>query len=463
MSHISSSNQSYSSILSGEILKGIETILQKQVGSSYSTPNIQRTKLPTFQDYHLKLLNESKIEPKIDRLCNWANIMGRTKRQTLQAIQYHPFYHLIMLTLNEQEEQHPKSKSRPCFQILSGRFIPIRIRETILSRYSNLQLVKSIINISIDLTLPVNLFVITSDIWSDFDLLEVLGKVRLILTTIWILYRHQIRKTNSIQYPINIFFYPTKFKKKLPFENHLDEKTISFLKSEAYLAQKEGYQIGISNYETTTSVAEVNSAMCNNGKHKWVVIWREEDWTSRLCHELIHFYNLEKVELPNLGKYFAINNQLPVNPAELVTETQTYFLWTVFRGIMFVFSSQGNLKQQVDKWIEMDREHQIRVASRLLNYYKKKNIGDIKGGLSSLLGNDPNLIVNINSNAFYYYFMRGCIWIEIDDVVLDLLIPGRQISSDRLVSNLLIKMPIFDELCFSFLVETNTTSLQFYP
>jgi len=44
-----------------------------------------------------------------------------------------------------------------------------------------------------------------------------------------------------------------------------------------------------------------------------------------------------------------------------------------------------------------------------------------------------------------------------------LLIPGRQISSDRLVSNLLIKMPIFDELCFSFPDETNPKSLRFYP
>ena len=413
------------SILCENIFQSAKKIAKKQ----YNVPiEIYKTQLPIFPKHHISLFqSNSKLSffiAAIERTSTLASIF--------HMIQYHPFYHRIMSEVNKVEQTMPYYESRPCFQMLSGGFIPIKIRETIFSHYKYL----SVLTSKIDGTV-VNLHVITRELWDDTALLEVSAQVKLILLTVWSVY--SVKKIS----PINIFFYPTKFKKKLPKQDHFGPKVLAFLKSEARMAQREGYRIDISNYENTTSVAEVNSAMCYRGYG--IVIWREEDWTSRLCHELIHFYDLEKVRLPDIGKKFAVNNQVPVNPNELVTEAQTYFVWTVSRTVQ-----QNVDRDQIRRWIGEDQYHQIHMAYRFC-----KRVG------LSLSTDEP--IVNINSNAFYYVVLRGCLWINIDETVLDLIIPNRNLSVEQLSQNLADKITIFRNVVRRNDSKHILDSLCFYP
>lgn len=422
------------SILCENIFQSAKKIARKQ----YDVPTeIYRTQLPIYPKHHISLFQgDSKLS-----FFTSANIF--------QMIQYHPFYHQIMSEVNRVEQTMSCYESRPCFQMLSGGFIPIKIRDTIFSYYKYLSVLTSEID-----DIVVNLHIITRQIWDDAALLEVLAQVKLILLTVWSVY--SVKKIS----PINIYFYPTKFKKKLPKLDHFDPTVLAFLKSEARMAQRKGYRIDIDNYENTTSVAEVNSAMCY--RDYGIVIWREEDWASRLCHELIHFYDLEKTRLPDIGKKFALNNQVPINPNELVTEAQTYFIWTVFRTVQ-----QNVDRDQIRRWISEDQYHQIHMAYRFCKRVGLSLSTDepvVFNNCSELSHhNNGAKCININSNAFYYVVLRGCLWINIDETVLDLIIPNRNLSVEQLSRNLVDKIGVFGNV-----VKRNDSrhiidSLCFYP
>jgi len=424
-----------------------EITLHGRTFQNYSVPKIihyQHSDLPKLDNHHISLLQTINIETQNAMIWRLLKFLQRTplnKHQIYHCLQYHPLYHQIISQFNNIESNLIHKKILPerlCFDILSGRFVPLKIRETILSKYLHQQTVIFEVPIpskSLNKAVKVVLTIVSKQPYTSNELLKVIEKISKILQTVYSLYNDKI--SHNINNNLILYFYPTNFKKQLPKQASC-HKINTFLKQEAQLLQKEGYCINPNNYQTTTSVAEVNSALCFLSPIKndrYMVIWRKEDWTNRLLHELVHYYDLEKVKLPSLYKVkensgFSINNQVPVNPNELVTEIQTFYLWLVYLAYTYDYDEQAIFQR-----LTRECKHIIRKAKLLLRHYDVNTVNQLTVG---------DKVININSNAFYYYILRGLAVCYLDAAIFYLAVPNLTVTNDEIINSLRNKLRLFD-------------------
>lgn len=420
----------YSVLMEERLLKHIinDTKIVKNNLIPTQITSIKYRQLPKIANHHLTFISRCKLPPNIIKFLNTL-----TDKEKYQCLQYHPLYHEIISHLNAREyDLKHLLPNRLCLNVLSGKFVPLKLRDTVLSNYIHHYQISFLVG-----KRPVQLNLITKTYFDPNQLGDTIDKISLILQIVNILY--QIPKTE----PVVIYFYPTKYKKHLP---EVSPNIINFLKGEAQILQNKGLKIGVHNYEKTTSVAEVNSALCSIGREKYIVIWREEDWTNRLLHELIHFYNLEKIETPHLTLGLNINNHIPINPNELITELQTFYLWMVYLAIINRYNNQEIVARYL-----AERAHLIEKAKLFLHHYDVQYF-------SCLKKRDKESMININNNGFYYYVLRGLAMSEVDDPLIRAIVPRLSIKTSEFLRSLSLKVGPFDHLLWS----KDNNKLNFY-
>ena len=320
---------------------------------------------------------------------------------------YIEFYQqLIKFSLNYLSKEHYP---------VNSYFMPLKIRRRLLRAYNN----QRSYQISIDVKNKANINTNTSDKFilnlhiRDCCLtptgdLEIIQTITLSCFTLLWSYREILDRFNqSADFDsrvINIYYYPTKFKKQLDVG-----VGVGLDGGEVEMARILGQYIARSNVlmnaqrETilgAVTPAEVNGAYCYRDsvkRHRYIVIFRKEELAKTVVHELIHYFGLEVCVVPDLtsAKYFnlPVSQVFPVYPGELVTELQTWPLYLLLLSIDRYFSySKANLKTVIYDELQYGRQ--------LVDNILQANATNFKDFMNG------QKLLNFNSNFIYYYLFK---------------------------------------------------------
>lgn len=231
----------------------------------------------------------------------------------------------------------------------------------------------------------------------------------------------------SYKKEINLNYFATPFKKETV--NECNPKLDYYLKIAVKYYQNLGFKYNLEKISNTISTVNVNGGMTNHVNNT-IVIWRCEEFYKVLTHELIHYFELEKIKLPNLVKYFNINisNTYPIYPNETITELQTFYLFYVYLTIT------NNLNTvKLRNMIRYEQKYQLSKIRQLLNHNKIRSLNMIWNN------SDPKNTINLNCSFVYYYLFKALVLSDINMVVYRLIKPSLKCSKfyiNELVSHI---------------------------
>jgi hypothetical protein len=164
------------------------------------------------------------------------------------------------------------------------------------------------------------------------------------------------------QLPIRIFWFPTKFKKKIP----TDKKSLD--------------------------VNEINSACTIHYQiipNSYVVLYRREEAKKVLFHELVHLFHLD-ANIPSSLEYkirnrYNLNLRLPCSLAETYAE---------FMGCLLnIYYISNGIPELFHTYLAIEQAFSLYQVNKILKFFYIDNINDL-----SKLNSDTNLMT--------YYFLK---------------------------------------------------------
>lgn len=155
------------------------------------------------------------------------------------------------------------------------------------------------------------------------------------------------------------------------------------------------------------SSQHVNSGASLSGSY--LMIWRREEITKVLIHELIHYLNIDLKYDKNINKIIKNNigaYKYPILINESITEILTQFLHSVYISIYQKGSLLDNVKtiynyEQIFSWYQF---------SKIMNFF---NISNFNQDLI-------NQNFNQTSNVFAYYILKSILTINFPQIILNI-------------------------------------------
>ena len=241
--------------------------------------------------------------------------------------------------------------------------------------------------------------------------------------------RYCYKVTDSQQLQIHYVMSP--YRKYLQFytpREHIDRYLIPLLKN---MDNNDNYNYR--QFWNPLSPLHVNSGVTVKAhNYKFITIWRQQEFTKVLIHELIHYYNLEKscnIMLPEVN----ISDNYPRIPKELLTELQTWYMY-------ILYIDRPHNDQTLVGMLNKQRYHALIVVYRILRHYNMTNIGQL---FDQRKPNDYT--INVNSSTMYYYVYKALVLFEGGRQLENLLIPLQPVPTSINI-NPKLGMQILDKL-----------------
>lgn len=276
--------------------------------------------------------------------------------------------------------------------------------------------------------IKINGIVLSFNVWWNCKLTEYQQKLLIHQTSLAVyilLFLNNISGKTTRKKQINLNYFATPFEKQIIEENNpkLDE----YLKLAGNYYQNIGFKYNLKKIQNTISTINVNGGMTNHSENL-IVIWRSEEFIKVLIHELVHYFRLEKIKLPNLVEYFNINisNTYPSFPNETITELQTFYLFYVYLTVVNKLS-----KIKLISMIEHEQKYQISKIRQLLDHNRIKSFDMIWDN------SDPKNTINLNCSFIYYYVIKALVLSDINLTVYKLVKPLYDCSNDHYIMELI--------------------------
>jgi len=158
------------------------------------------------------------------------------------------------------------------------------------------------------------------------------------------------------------------------------------------------------------SSQNVNSG--SSSSNIFIMIWRREEFTKVLIHELIHYLDLDVKyddSFNNIINYQLGNLNFPVIINETITEIQAQLLHTIF--ISFIKGKTFNKSFDYFKTLyNYELIYSLYQFSKIMNFYSIKEF------------NEKNLTEKFNqtSNVFSYYILKSILTLNFGDILFEL-------------------------------------------
>lgn len=274
----------------------------------------------------------------------------------------------------------------------------------------------------------INGIILSFNVWWYSKLTDTQQKILVHQTSLAVyilLFLNNISGKATPKQQINLYYFATPFEKHLIKETNpkLDE----YLKLAGKYYQDIGYKYNLKKIQNTISTINVNGGMTNHVNNT-IVIWRSEEFNKVLIHELVHYFKLEKINLPNLVEYFNINisNTYPSFPNETVTELQTFYLFYVY---LTVINNLSNV--ELENMIELEQEYQISKIKQLLNHNQIKSLDIIWDN------SDRQNTINLNCSFIYYYLIKALALSDINLTIYKLIKPMYKCNNNNYIMELI--------------------------
>jgi hypothetical protein len=306
------------------------------------------------------------------------------------------------------------SPEKHLYNASNSVFIPLDIRDWIYCNCVN----KYTIQLSVN-SYNVVLYIYSNQFVDQHQLMKTLRETTLAINVVTSLYKTRLSRQNI--HDIEINFMLTPFDKILieyptrKYSSLVDELAAKYEHKQLYNAELS---------HKTITPRNVNSAMCSKSRqHSFISIWRTEEYPKVLIHELIHFFELEKV-IPSISVTKILG--LPVSDTfsdqglELATECQTWMLHIAF---MMLYKDPMDLRGYV-QMVETEQKFAIYQAAKILNYFGVGSVSEWK-----------KTVLNINSSAVYYYILKAAVVNNLSDKLAIMLMNPKYVfgGSNNLV------------------------------
>jgi hypothetical protein len=362
------------------------------------------------------LLNPSRpVERDLKEL--FLNGTIKTYQDLIELIHLYPDLAVILEVLQKAPAGFaPYRAKRRELMFLTGLFIPIDIKDYVLEHDTN----------CCQYLLTVGVHEVEINLWSHPSLSETeeRGILRDIVLAIRLLtnsYRQQIKPEK-----ISLYYFDTPHRKTLLRSGGrpLNRRLKAYLKRVATDLALIGHRINPDKIDTSVSIREVNSALCNYGRNKYIAIWRREELTKVVSHELIHYFRLEKVELPDLAKLFKLNvsDTFQSFPIELITESQCWFL-----HLLSLKVRHGYTDREMRRVIALEQRYALAKIGQVLSH------NGIDRWAKFWNGARPTDTINCHCSLVYYYILKALLVSRISETLLDLIVPNRTSTPEAIV------------------------------
>jgi hypothetical protein len=245
-----------------------------------------------------------------------------------------------------------------------------------------------------------------------------------------------LRKTYQIPdttIPLHIIFVMTPFKKKLNcfLKNEMiDQLLIKNLRGIHSL------EYNYCLFDNPITNLNVNTGVTVHSRDSYITLWRTEEFTKVLIHELIHYYHLEKGdEFPPLE--LNISNNFRHASKELFTELQTWYIYTVYQLSHYEHAN-------VQFILDYERTYALMVMHDILSSYGIHQ-------LTQLVTADDRHKINVHSSVIYYYVFKAFMLSHVDPLLEKLLFPSRTCDECRHKYTILVRKRLTDLLHSSHL------------
>ena len=187
-----------------------------------------------------------------------------------------------------------------------------------------------------------------------------------------------IRKLFDNKKKLTIYYFDTKFEKKIPNEKN----------------------------------KILNEFNCNSGASfvgEYIMfVWRREEYMRVLIHEMIHsflgdFFLINNIYNIKLGEYFCIENNGNINMNETYTETIATIINMIYRSLI-------DNNNDINEYFMNELEHSIRVLVGIMRYYRYKSIDE-------LMRVDGCKEMKQKTSVFNYYVMKPFMMVNVDDIL----------------------------------------------
>jgi hypothetical protein len=243
---------------------------------------------------------------------------------------------------------------------------------------------------------------------------ETIAEVSSAIMQVTDLYYVETPRTMNLRYII------TSFEKKLDYfepNDQINRFLISRLKNIA------GLDYNLSKLTNPISNLNVNSGVTTtypkeSQERDQIIIWRSEEFSKVLIHELIHYYDLEKGSQldSHVINYFNISNTYPVFSKELFTELQTWYLYLL---IQLSQQSHSATIRSIQSALDAERFYALGNIWKFFDHYQ---IPDF----ATFLGQSRQYTLNVNSSILFYYILKAIVLYTASDLVETILDPEQK-------------------------------------
>lgn len=210
--------------------------------------------------------------------------------------------------------------------------------------------------------------------------------------------------------PLKIIYALTPFKKRLDYftkDININQYLINQLRR--YKSIEYNYRF----FTNPISNLNVNTGVTVSGVESYIGIWRTEESSKVLIHELIHYYRLEN-GLPFDVIKVNISNNFPHYSKELFTELQTWYLYTMYQLSRLAYRFTLD---QIVFMLDYERTHTFLNMVRIFQHYQITN-------LDQFLTNDKNHLINVNTSVLYYYLLKAIALFQINPLIEEIIFPS---------------------------------------
>lgn len=220
----------------------------------------------------------------------------------------------------------------------------------------------------------------------------------------------------KIQYQkVHIIYIITPFKKRINIFQENQEINDVMIK---YL-QLTDLKYNYCSFTNPITSLSVNSGVTDSHNH-YITIWRSEEFSKVLIHELLHFYSLEKCDYFS-SPFVNISNNYPHFPKELFTELQTWYIYIIYR--MININNVSN--DMVRYYLDSERAHSLTNVAKLFEHFHIRDA-------NQFTGHNVCQMMNVSCSVLYYYIFKAVMLFDTDQILEQLLLPDISTSVDNI-------------------------------
>ena len=173
------------------------------------------------------------------------------------------------------------------------------------------------------------------------------------------------------------------------------------------------------------SSQNVNSG--SSSSNNFLMIWRREEFTKVLIHELIHYLDIDVKYDDNFNKIFNYNMgkiNYPILVNETVTEIQAQFLHTIYVCVNYNIKQNigENIEQNIAKFNPInsfDIFNTLYKYEQIFSWYQFSKIMDYYG-IEKFKQKHIEKKFNQSTNVFVYYILKSILTLNFASIILQL-------------------------------------------